>query len=153
MCIRDSILAVRSRQKGEAALTSIRLETNHPDAGEVWDLDMSSFESVEAFAKRLHELDRLDAVIENASISTGSFDTAEGMEYSLMVNVVGTLLLAIRALPKLEASGRAFNTQTNLTIITSGLAFGWNMKNMVKNCQGDILEALSKKDKFSGYYQ
>ncbi|KAI8150519.1 Short chain dehydrogenase atnD, partial [Colletotrichum sp. SAR 10_70] len=75
------ILAVRSPSKGAAALASIRAHTNQPDAGEVWELDLASLASVEAFCTRLGELDRLDGVVANASVALDEFvRTGDGLE-------------------------------------------------------------------------
>jgi len=98
------ILAVRSMERGNTALATIRRETGRNDVGEVWELDLTSLDSVEAFAKRLDKLERVDALIENASIALDTLGFANGVETSLMVNVVGTMLLAVRAVPKLQES-------------------------------------------------
>ncbi|KAI8195196.1 Short chain dehydrogenase atnD [Colletotrichum sp. SAR 10_76] len=82
------ILAVRSPSKGEAALASIRGHTNQPDAGEVWELDLASLASVEAFCTRLGELDRLDGVIANASVALDEFArTGDGYPLSKLMQV------------------------------------------------------------------
>ncbi|KAF5014669.1 hypothetical protein F66182_14267, partial [Fusarium sp. NRRL 66182] len=62
------IMAVRTPSKGEAALATIQNETGRKDTGEVWELDLTSLDSVEAFAQRVDKLDRLDAIIENAGL-------------------------------------------------------------------------------------
>ena len=116
------IMAVRSRSKGEAALRSIRSETGRHDAGEVWELDLASLDSVEEFAQRISTLDRLDALIANAGVIMSSFQTVEGMELSLLVNVVSTMLLNFRALPKLQESARKLGGQTHLVIVSSNSA-------------------------------
>jgi NAD(P)-dependent dehydrogenase (short-subunit alcohol dehydrogenase family) len=92
------IMAVRTPSKGETALAAIRRETQRRDVGEVWELDLTSFNSVETFVKRISELDRLDALIANAGVVMGRFQTVQGLELSLLVNVVATMLLAFRAL-------------------------------------------------------
>ncbi|PCG95217.1 Short-chain dehydrogenase/reductase SDR [Penicillium occitanis (nom. inval.)] len=98
------ILAVRTPSKGEAALATIRSETGRKDVGEVWELDLTSLDSVEAFAQRVNKLDRLDAIIENAGVVMTKFQLVEGIETSVLVNVVSTMLLAFRVLPKLQES-------------------------------------------------
>ncbi|KAJ5808823.1 short-chain dehydrogenase [Penicillium riverlandense] len=147
------VLAVRSRERGDAALMAIRKATGRHDVGEVWELDLASSDSIEAFAKRLDALDRLDALIENASIIITRFNVAEGMELSLMVNVVGTMLLAVRALPKLQQSAHKFNIQGHLVVVSSTAALGSKMKGTVDGLQGDVFDALSQEKNFNARVQ
>ncbi len=74
------ILAVRTVSKGEEAQRYIEKETAKTGVVEVWDLDLSSYASVKAFAHRAEGLDRLDAIIENAGISTHEFVLFEDNE-------------------------------------------------------------------------
>ena len=77
------ILAVRSTEKGEAAKKSIEETTQRKDVVEVWCLDLSSYESVKQFAKRVEGLERLDAIVENAGKATAKFELAEEDESTL----------------------------------------------------------------------
>ncbi|KAJ4248121.1 hypothetical protein NW762_012891 [Fusarium torreyae] len=147
------ILAVRSREKGEAALATIRKETGRQNTGEVWELDLTSPDSVEFFAKRLRSLHRLDALIANAGVVMGDFQLVEGLETSLLVNVVTTMLLAFRVLPKLVESARSLGTYTRLVVVTSDSALEDNMRMRVKRLQGDVFEALSSQNGFSTLLQ
>ncbi len=74
------ILAVRNRDKGLAAQQSIlasgsegpgRSSGSGGERGrvEVWDLDLSSYASVQAFAARANGLERVDALCENAGVA------------------------------------------------------------------------------------
>lgn len=137
------IMAVRTPSKGEAALATIRSETGRKDVGEVWELDLTSLDSVEAFAQRVNKLDRLDAIIENAGLVMTKFELVEGIEHSLLVNVVSTMLLAFRVLPKLEESAGRLGIQTHLVIVSSNTAFQSDMENHLEKLQGDIFDALS----------
>ncbi|KAL8804997.1 MAG: hypothetical protein Q9182_002199 [Xanthomendoza sp. 2 TL-2023] len=89
------ILAVRNLQKSEHART-VTLQSSSPPASpglvEVWELDPSNYTSVVAFSKRAEALNKLDAVIQNAGVSTHYFTSAEGFESSLTVNVYNTTL-------------------------------------------------------------
>ncbi|CAG8955321.1 hypothetical protein HYFRA_00011303 [Hymenoscyphus fraxineus] len=59
------ILAVRNTQAGNAAMAVIEAATHTENVVEVWELDLSSYASVKAFAnKAIIELDRFDALIE-----------------------------------------------------------------------------------------
>lgn len=80
------ILAVRSVEKGEAAKNAI-LKAGKNSKGtkvDVWRLDLNSFESTKAFAKKANdELDRLDVFLANAGISTRQWTTTkDGWESS-----------------------------------------------------------------------
>lgn len=147
------IMAVRSQSKGEAALAAIRNETGRHDVGEIWELDLTSLDSVEAFAQRVSMLDRLDALIANAGVIMSKFQTVEGMELSLFVNVVSTMLLAFRALPKLQESARKLGLQTHLVIVSSNTAFESAMEHNVGSLQGDMFDALSVEKSFKTLVQ
>src|ERR1700761_710505 len=96
------ILAVRSLSKGEQAKSDIEQETGIKGVAEVWLLDMASYASIQAFAKKASkELDRIDAIVENAALALDSWSFAEEQETSLTVNVTGTMMLAGLMLPKL----------------------------------------------------
>ncbi|KAL5359250.1 hypothetical protein BJX96DRAFT_183631 [Aspergillus floccosus] len=121
------ILAVRNVAAGEAARTSIEASTGRTGVCEVWPLDLSSFSSVQAFARRAaQQLCRLDAVVANAAIATNVFDTAEGYERTLTVNVLSTILLGMLLLPTLRASARAHPRapKPRLSIVVSEV-HGW----------------------------
>jgi len=147
------ILAVRSREKGETVLAALRGETGSTTAGEVWELDLASLDSVEAFARRLGTLDRLDALIANAGVVTTRFQAVEGLELSLLVNVVSTMLLGIRALPKLRESARRFGVQPRLVIVSSRTALDSKMKRVLEGLRGDVFDALSSEQSFSTFVQ
>lgn len=116
------ILACRSLKKGEAAKIAILKETGCADRTniEVWELDLANFASVLAFGERVRiELERLDAFIANAGVEVQTFDTAEGLELQLTVNVVSCFLCAIAVLPKLQQTAQANNIDTTLTFCGS----------------------------------
>ncbi|KAL1638082.1 hypothetical protein SLS58_009008 [Diplodia intermedia] len=118
------ILAVRSASKGAAAAAAIDAATSRPGVAQAWPLDLASNASVRAFAARVDsELDRVDAVLENAGVAMARWTAAEeGTETSVQVNVVGTLLLALLLLPKLKQTARRFPDVTpHLTVVTSTL--------------------------------
>lgn len=118
------ILAVRSVPSGEAAKKKIDEATGKATVAEVWALDLSSYESVKAFARRATtELDRIDAVIENAAVATGEQKSAEGYHIGLTVNVLSTFLLAVLLLPKLKESAEKYGILPRLSIVTSGVGF------------------------------
>lgn len=116
------ILACRSSERGEQAKTDIERSTGRAGGVvEVWPLDLASFESVKQFCWRADQLERLDAVVENASvaITTPQGTLAEGYEMSVTVNVISTFLMAVLLLPTLRRTAAKFNTQPRLTIVSS----------------------------------
>ena len=74
------ILACRSMEKGEAAKQDIEATTKRNGVVEVWSLDLSSYDSVKAFAERAKSLKRLDSIVENAGISTMKYSSVGGNE-------------------------------------------------------------------------
>lgn len=113
------ILAVRSPERGRAAAESITASTKRDGVVEVWQLDLASYASVEAFAKKANTLDRLDVVIENAGILTRKFSTAEDNESTVTVNVVSTMYLALLLLPKLRETSIRLDKDVVLTFTGS----------------------------------
>lgn len=69
------ILACRNLEKGEAAVKDIEKSTKRIGVAEVWLLDLSSFESVKEFAKKVDTLPRIDAIVENAGKSYNSTES------------------------------------------------------------------------------
>lgn len=117
------ILACRSVDKGEAAREDIEATTQRPGVAEVWQLDLTSFDSVKEFAARAAKLDRLDVLINNAAVSTLKWQIADGHELMTTVNVLSPLLLTVMLLPTLRRSGGKFNTTPHVVIVSSDGAF------------------------------
>ncbi|KAL5001253.1 hypothetical protein BDV10DRAFT_13550 [Aspergillus recurvatus] len=137
------ILAVRSIPSGEAAKQKIDAATVTTDVAEVWSLDLSSYSSVKAFAKRaIAKLDRIDAVIENAAVATPEQTKAEGHGLPLTVNVLSTFLLAVLLLPKLKESAEKYGILPRLSIVTSGI--GWDMRETWEKIREDPLARMDE---------
>lgn len=113
------ILGVRNLDKGEAARQSIEESTQCRGIVEVWQLDLSSYESVKQFATRAEKLNRLDAIVENAGVSTRNYVQTEDNESTITTNVVSTFLLALLVLPKLRETATKFNIIPRLSIVSS----------------------------------
>lgn len=142
------ILACRSMARGEVAKTRIVESTGRPASViEVWQLDVGSYDSVRAFAKSFETLERVHAVIENASVAMLEYQEAEGIESSLAINVVGTFLLAFLLLPRLRQVGKTFGFRPHLVIVGSEVAFG--MRGELEKVDGDLIEGLSLRAKAS----
>src|ERR1700753_2765976 len=113
------ILGVRSLQKGEIAKAQIEQATGRAGVIQVWQLDMANFESIDAFAKRVESLKKIDVAVLNAGIFPRTFKMSEkGWESNLQVNTLGTALLAILLAPKLQAS-RTADSPAHLVVVTS----------------------------------
>ncbi|KAJ9615339.1 hypothetical protein H2200_001414 [Cladophialophora chaetospira] len=146
------ILAVRSVQKGKEAAK--QLNASFPTATiEVWELNMSSYGSIQTFARRAEtELSRLDIVILNAGVFKFKFakvpDT--GHEEIIQVNYLSTALLAILLLPVLRSKSPA-DSAGRLTIINSALAFTAKFKTKDKT---PLLPSFDDTKNFDGqdYY-
>jgi NAD(P)-dependent dehydrogenase (short-subunit alcohol dehydrogenase family) len=118
------ILAVRNVQAGETAKADIETATKTNNVAEVWPLDLASYDSVKHFAKNaIDKLDRIDALIENASVALDKWVTADGYESSIKINVLGTLLLGVLLLPKIIESARRFKILPHLVVVTSEVSF------------------------------
>ncbi|KAF6835653.1 short-chain dehydrogenase reductase family [Colletotrichum plurivorum] len=118
------IMAVRSLSKGNEAKSRIDSATGRPETLEVWHLDMASYASIRAFAKKAAtDLDRVDVLVENATAGLDTWTTSEGMETSITVNVIGTVLLALLMLPKMRETAARTGTNPHIVVVTSGMGF------------------------------
>ncbi|KAL7918079.1 hypothetical protein ACQKWADRAFT_324096 [Trichoderma austrokoningii] len=110
------IIAVRSEAKGEEAkklLLSGRDPTKPPTI-QVWKLDLSSYDSIMAFAERTKSLERLGITINNAGLMKKTYEKAHstGHEETFQVNYLGQALFTLLLLPfikeknSLEQPGR-----------------------------------------------
>jgi NAD(P)-dependent dehydrogenase (short-subunit alcohol dehydrogenase family) len=138
------ILAVRSLDKGEAAKQDIKSTTRSNCDIQVWKLDMASYDSVKAFAKKANaELERVDIFIANAGVARGDYHTAEGHEEGITVNVISTFLLMALVMPKMKETARKFNTHPTFTLTGSG---AYLHTTFPQRDAPNILAALSDKD-------
>ncbi|KAK3309409.1 uncharacterized protein B0T15DRAFT_515401 [Chaetomium strumarium] len=110
------ILAVRNTEAGhaarraiiEAATTTSSTSTSSRGAVnaevEVWELDMDSYDSITRFVRRVEEDGRrLDVVVLNAGVYMVDHRVGRyGVEETLQVNTLSTVLLAVLLLPKLK---------------------------------------------------
>jgi NAD(P)-dependent dehydrogenase (short-subunit alcohol dehydrogenase family) len=96
------VLTARDPGRGEAALARVR----EAGAAEVLPLDLTSLDSVRAFAERVGAAyDRLDLLVNNAGVmGTPLRRTAEGFELQLGTNHLGPFALTGLLLPRLLAT-------------------------------------------------
>jgi NAD(P)-dependent dehydrogenase (short-subunit alcohol dehydrogenase family) len=104
----EVVLAVRNGDKGAAAARQII--SAHPDATvSVEILDLSSLDSVAAFAETLTERDRpIDLLINNAGVMMppSRFTTSDGFELQFGTNHLGHFALTGRLLPLLRKADK-----------------------------------------------
>lgn len=146
------IMGVRSVEKGDVAASVLRGE--FPDARvEVWELDMESFHSVQAFAARPErELDRLDIAVLNAGLAklkSERGDGGGGHEVTIQINYLATVLLSFLLLPKLRPITSS-SEPGYLSIVNSGASLGLSLY-----FPGDesLLKSLDRPEKFNGFRQ
>ena len=105
---------------------------------------MADYASVKSFShKVVNDLQRVDAVLANAGISTNQFALAEDLEQTLTVNVVSTFLLSRLCLPALERTARSTDSPTHLTIVGSNVHAFADPPSITKLPRGQILSLLS----------
>ncbi|RDW63776.1 putative short-chain dehydrogenase [Coleophoma cylindrospora] len=143
------ILACRNLSKGQAAAKDIQTTTGcSSDTIGVWQLDMGSYASVQAFAAKVKaELPRLDVLIANAGINSHIFNLAEDNEAMVTVNVVSLFLLGFLLYPKLRETAKQYNTETHFTITSSDLHEVASFKEH-EAPPGQIFATLNDKTKF-----
>ncbi|KAF1970988.1 NAD(P)-binding protein [Bimuria novae-zelandiae CBS 107.79] len=130
------IMGVRSVDKGEAAAAALRRE--FLDARiEVWELDMESFRSVQAFAARAErELDRLHVAVFNAGLGKLKFERVdEGGCHEVTIQ--------LRPTTSLSEPGR-------LSIVNSGASLGLSLEDPG---DGRLFDSFDRPEKFDGFGQ
>ncbi|KAH8688445.1 putative short chain dehydrogenase/ reductase [Ilyonectria robusta] len=136
------IMAVRNISAGEAAKAKIEEATGTTGVAEVWVLDLASYDSVKAFAKKAEtELERIDALIENAAVAMAGSALPEGHLAPITVNVLSTLLLGVLLLPKMSEIARKFNIEPKLAFVSSTV--GFDAKEDWDNVKDDPLRKIS----------
>jgi NAD(P)-dependent dehydrogenase (short-subunit alcohol dehydrogenase family) len=113
------ILGCRDEAKGKVAKSIIDQRTGKGDKLHVWPLDMNSYESIQAFARRASSLDHLDVAVLNAGVFKVDYKQSPyRWEETLQVNVISTLLLGLLLLPKLRSS-KTSTSQSVLEFVSS----------------------------------
>ena len=139
------ILACRSLEKGEKAKQEVLqlLPQSNNTILEVWLLDLARYDSVIQFADRCNNLERLDAVIGNAGVSTQKFSKALEDETSITVNVVSATLLIILLLPKLRDSAKQYGIVPVVSVVSSVVHAAAKTKDIIAAPEGKIFKTLS----------
>jgi NAD(P)-dependent dehydrogenase (short-subunit alcohol dehydrogenase family) len=114
------VTGVRNLEKGREAAR--RLQAAAPEAKiDVWELDMTSYPSIKAFAKKCEmELSQLDFVILNAGLSPSKFEIVKetGHEVGVQVNHISTALLTLLLVPILK-NKTTNHSPPRITIVNS----------------------------------
>ncbi|KAH7057377.1 hypothetical protein B0J12DRAFT_412292 [Macrophomina phaseolina] len=134
------LLAVRSADKGEAAKADIvRLARCSADTVRVLPVDLSSFESVQAFVPALRrETDHLDVVLLNAGMANPTFvRSAAGYEMALQVNVLSTALMAVLLLPLLRAAPAPAHLTFVNSIAHADVQPDWCRDSLLQSCNDE----------------
>lgn len=143
------VLACRDVAKGDVAKNDIELSERKVGVVEVWHVDLGSFDSVIGFCERAKKLNRLDILIENAGLATPVYETFEGYESTLTVNVISTFLMALLLLPILRRTTTQFNVLPHLVIVSSDAHYYAAFK---QHTAPSVFEALRGNDDFGDRY-
>ncbi|KAL6895132.1 NAD(P)-binding protein [Trichoderma evansii] len=121
------ILAVRSESKGEEAKKLLLVDRDplKLPAIEVWKLDLSSYDSITAFAERAKSLERLDITINNAALMKKTFEKnlSTGHEEIFQVNYLGQALFTLLLLPVIKEKN--LPEQPGLLVLVSSDTAAW----------------------------
>lgn len=148
-------MGVRSVSKGEKArediLSKIPADKSAKSSIEVWQLDMSSFQSVMAFVHRLKEYisqpgNRIDTAILNAGLASAVWQLSpDGWETQIQVNGLSTALLSLELLPVLISSASSSPSRPHLVIVSSDMH---QQALLPERSAANILEALNNKEQW-----
>ena len=142
------ILAVRDLEKGEAAKAAIEARTGRKNQLDIWQLDMNSYDSIIAFAKRAESLPNLGAAILNAGVRKAKFvQSKHGWEEDLQVHVLSSILLGILLLSTLKASKLQTGRIPALVFVNSGLVKNTTIPSEVIRTS-NLLEAYNAAENF-----
>ncbi len=111
---------------------------------EVWELDLSRYESVREFVARAErELERIDGVVENAAVAASavSGEKAEGHVLPLTVNVLATLLLAVLLVPVMKAKRVVGEVEAQKLVVVTSRA-GFDVREDWEGIKGDVFGGI-----------
>lgn len=141
----EVVMAVRNRQKGEDALTT--LLDRHPDARlRLLDLDLATLESVRSAAQTLlHEQRGIDILINNAGIMAvpDHRTTAEGFELQFGSNHLGPFAFTGLLMPALQRADDPRVVSTSSIVARLG-RWRWDNLNAERRYSAWGAYALSK---------
>ncbi|KAJ3986640.1 hypothetical protein F5890DRAFT_956913 [Lentinula detonsa] len=149
------ILACRSEEKGEQAVQKI-VRTGYMRA-EVWLLDLSSFDSVQAFADRFEKEGggRLDILVENAAVAPlESYQkTKDGYMTTIQVNALAPSFHSLLMLPHMIRTAEEHpETSPRIVFVSSGLHESSTLSTDISKeilAQPNFIDALSSLEYFN----
>ncbi|RAK75931.1 NAD(P)-binding protein [Aspergillus fijiensis CBS 313.89] len=117
------IFACRSRSRGQQAKREIEAQLNcKTNLVDVRELDLESPASIKRFAEwAARSLPRVDVLINNAGIHANKFKVVYDTERTLAVNNIGTFLLTVQMIPKMQATARTYGITPVITFVASAL--------------------------------
>ncbi|KAM0540742.1 hypothetical protein ACHAO7_010965 [Fusarium culmorum] len=134
------ILAVRSKKRGDEAAKKLR--TEFPSAKiEVSIVDMSSYDSIMAFAKRCETLSRLDIAILNAGLSQPKYERTEetGHEVTFQINYLSTVFLALVLVPILREK-HGVSSSARLSLVGSDTSYYANRNGLESESVSEVMD-------------
>ncbi|KAK6521231.1 hypothetical protein TWF506_001456 [Arthrobotrys conoides] len=147
-------LAVRNLEKGEEAkkllLDDPEVKSKNPGAVvEIYQVDMASFESVAAFAKKFSEVKKLNIAVLNAGVSFFKYiPTKDGYETVLQVNYLSNALLATHLLPLLKAGAADSGKPSHLAFVSSNMQHMTSLKKNTIKPNENIIDWFNNKANF-----
>lgn len=146
------IIGCRDLDRGYATKTQLETRTRRPDVVQVWELQMSQFQSVKRFADRVdREVGRVDIAVLNAGLWNRDFtlSSEEGWEETLQVNTLSTTLLALLLLPKLRDSVSE-SGPAHLTVVSSQQFVRVKAASLQTDDDDNLLQHLNDPSQFAG---
>lgn len=140
------ILAVRNQTKGEAARQKLLEGRNGASQSiEVWNLDLSVYESIVEFAKQTASLERIDIVVQNAAIAPlyREFNKQTKHDEIIQVNYLSNALLTILLLDVLKSRPKPPRTP-RITVVSSDVAAWTSFK---ERAEDPLLPSFDKPGK------
>ncbi|EGX92323.1 short-chain dehydrogenase, putative [Cordyceps militaris CM01] len=122
--LRRLIIGARNQEKGKAAVADLQSTSSGEATIEIWPLDLASYDSVVAFAKRTETLERMDYAVLNAGMCATKFRINEstGHEETIQVNYLASALLTALLLPVAKTKRAAQGGPTRITVTSSDVS-------------------------------
>ncbi|UKZ78261.1 hypothetical protein TrVFT333_005997 [Trichoderma virens FT-333] len=144
------ILAVRSEAKGEEAKKTLLAgqKSSSVPIIEVWKLDLSSYDSIVAFAERAKSLERLDIAIHNAGLLKNTFEANNltGHEETIQVNYLALALFTLLLLPVMKEKSVS-GQPGHLALVSSDTAAWTSFK---KRNSESLFASLDEPESYDG---
>ncbi|KAF4975924.1 hypothetical protein FZEAL_7341 [Fusarium zealandicum] len=145
------IIAVRSQTRGDAAAKMLQAEFPRAKI-EVSIVDMSSYKSIQAFAKRCEALQRLDIAVLNAGLRRPGFERAEDTKHEMtfQINCLSTALLGLLLLPILKEKRRTASP-ARLALVGSDVTYWAKWTSSDYNSIFDVVDSAANFESMEAY--